>query len=83
MEIITEFERVAREVYCGAIGFIGFNERMDTNIAIRTVMIEDGIAVFQAGSGITAMSDPEAEYEEILAKAHRLFEAFGKRSGAG
>lgn len=83
MEIITEIEGVGREVYCGAIGFIGFNERMDTNIAIRTVKIEDGIAVFHAGSGITAMSDPEAEYEETLAKAQRIFEAFGKGSGAG
>lgn len=76
MEIITEIERVAREVYCGAIGFIGFNGHMDTNIAIRTVTIEDSLAVFHAGGGITAMSEPEAEYEETLAKAQRIFEAF-------
>ncbi|MCK1727325.1 aminodeoxychorismate synthase component I [Bradyrhizobium sp. 142] len=76
MEVIAEIERVAREVYCGAIGFIGFNGHMDTNIAIRTVTIDDDLAVFHAGSGITAMSDPEAEYEETLAKAQRLFAAF-------
>ncbi|WP_024511591.1 aminodeoxychorismate synthase component I [Bradyrhizobium sp. ARR65] len=76
MEIIAEIERVARELYCGAIGFIGFNGHMDTNIAIRTVTIDDGVAVFHAGGGITAMSDPEAEYEETLAKAQRLFDAF-------
>ncbi|MDA9464790.1 aminodeoxychorismate synthase component I [Bradyrhizobium sp. CCBAU 53415] len=77
MEIIAEIEGVAREVYCGAIGFIGFNGQMDTNIAIRTVTIDDDLAVFHAGGGITAMSDPEAEYEETLAKAQRLFDAFG------
>ncbi|OCK54174.1 aminodeoxychorismate synthase component I [Bradyrhizobium sp. LMTR 3] len=76
MEIIAEIERVAREVYCGAIGFIGFNGHMDTNIAIRTVTIDDDLALFHAGSGITAMSDPEAEYEETLAKAQRIFDAF-------
>lgn len=79
MEIIAEIERVAREVYCGAVGFIGFNGRMDTNIAIRTVTIDNGMAVFNSGSGITAMSEPEAEYEETLAKAVRIFDAF--RSG--
>ncbi|MCK1670383.1 chorismate-binding protein [Bradyrhizobium sp. 150] len=77
MEIITQMERVAREVYCGAIGFVGFNGHMDTNIAIRTVTIDGDQAVFQAGGGITAMSDPQAEYTETLAKAQRIFESFG------
>ncbi|KWV58101.1 para-aminobenzoate synthase [Bradyrhizobium macuxiense] len=76
MNIIADIEQVAREVYCGAIGFIGFNGHMDTNIAIRTVTIDNDLAVFHAGGGITAMSDPEAEYEETLAKAQRIFEAF-------
>lgn len=76
MEIIAETERTAREIYCGGIGFIGFNGQMDTNIAIRTVTINDDQAVFHAGSGITAMSDPKAEYEETLTKAQRIFEAF-------
>lgn len=76
MEIIAEIERVPRGVYCGAIGFIGFNGRMDTNIAIRTVTISNDAAVFHAGGGITAMSEPEAEYEETLSKAHRIFDAF-------
>ncbi|MCC8970062.1 aminodeoxychorismate synthase component I [Bradyrhizobium brasilense] len=77
MEIIADIEKVAREVYCGSIGFIGFNGHMDTNIAIRTVTIDDDLAVFHAGGAITAMSNPEAEYEETLAKARRLFDAFG------
>ncbi|WFU80485.1 aminodeoxychorismate synthase component I [Bradyrhizobium sp. CIAT3101] len=76
MEIITEIERVAREVYCGAIGFIAFNGHMDTNIAIRTVTIDGGLAVFHAGGGVTAMSDPAAEYEETIVKAQRMFDAF-------
>ncbi|WP_342723996.1 aminodeoxychorismate synthase component I [Bradyrhizobium sp. B097] len=83
MEIIADVEKVAREVYCGAIGFIGFNGHMDTNIAIRTVTIDDDLARFHAGGGITAMSNPEAEYEETLTKAQRLFDAFGSEvSGA-
>jgi para-aminobenzoate synthetase component 1 len=83
MEVIAEIERVAREVYCGAIGFIGFDGQMDTNIAIRTVIIDDDLAVFHAGSGITAMSEPEAEYEETLVKARRIFDAFrSETSGA-
>lgn len=76
MEIIADIERIGREVYCGAIGFISFSGHMDTNIAIRTVTIDDSLAVFHAGSGITAMSEPEAEYEETLAKAQRIFDAF-------
>lgn len=76
MEIIAEIEGIARDVYCGAIGYIGFNGYMDTNIAIRTVTIEGDRAVFHAGSGITALSDPDAEYEETLAKAARIFDAF-------
>ncbi|MBR1092605.1 aminodeoxychorismate synthase component I [Bradyrhizobium manausense] len=76
MEIIADVERVAREVYCGAIGFISFSGQMDTNIAIRTVAIDDSVAVFHAGGGITAMSDPSTEYEETLAKAQRIFDAF-------
>lgn len=83
MELIAQIERVPREVYCGAIGFIGFNGRMDTNIAIRTVTMDGDRAVFHAGSGITAMSDPDAEYEETLAKAKGIFDAFGaKTAGA-
>ncbi|MEH2563561.1 chorismate-binding protein [Bradyrhizobium sp. AZCC 2289] len=76
MEIIAEIEGGPRGVYCGAIGFIGFSGNMDTNIAIRTATIRNGTAVFYAGGGITAMSQPQIEYEETFAKAQRLFEAF-------
>ena len=76
MEIITELEGNARGVYCGSIGWLGFDGAMDLNIAIRTVTFRDGEAVFHAGGGITALSDPAAEYDETLAKAERLFRAF-------
>ncbi|WP_312002547.1 chorismate-binding protein [Bradyrhizobium hereditatis] len=45
-----DIEQVRRGVYCGAIGFIGFNGHMDTNMAIRTVTIQDRLAVLHAGS---------------------------------
>ena len=76
MEIIAELEPTRRGPYCGAIGFIGFDGAMDTNIAIRTVALKHGRAVFQVGGGIVAESDPAAEYHETLAKAEALFAAF-------
>jgi para-aminobenzoate synthetase component 1 len=80
MDIITELEQVARGVYCGAIGYIGFDGNMDLNIAIRTAIIGAGHAVVQAGGGITLLSDPQAEYDETLTKADRLFAAFAASS---
>lgn len=76
MDIITEIEKTTREVYCGAIGYISFDGNMDVNIAIRTVILHDHQAVFQAGGGITLLSDPKEEYKETLAKAQRIFDAF-------
>ncbi|SFJ12457.1 para-aminobenzoate synthetase component 1 [Phyllobacterium sp. CL33Tsu] len=76
MEIITEIEGEARGVYCGSIGFIGFNGNFDTNIGIRTVLFQNGMAIFQAGGGITALSDPASEYQETLDKAARIFTVF-------
>lgn len=76
MDIITEIEGDARELYCGAIGRIGFDGAMDTSIAIRTVFMDDRQAVLQAGGGVTLLSEPGPEYDETLAKAARVFEAF-------
>lgn len=78
MDIITELEGRPRGTYCGSIGWIGFDGALDLNIAIRTVTIENGTATLQAGGGITVLSEPEAEYEETLAKASRVFAAFGR-----
>lgn len=77
MEIIGEIERVPRGAYCGAIGTFGFNGTVDLNIAIRTVTFRNHQARFHAGGGITALSEPEAEYDETLTKAERIFKAFG------
>ncbi len=76
MEIIAELELTHRGLYCGALGFIGYDGAMDSNIAIRTMALEDGAAVFQVGGGIVADSDPAGEYHETLAKAEALFAAF-------
>ena len=72
MEIIDELEPAARGVYTGAIGYIGFDGRMDLNIAIRTIVVKGGMAYFQAGGGIVADSVPEMEYQETLHKAWAL-----------
>jgi para-aminobenzoate synthetase component I len=76
MEIIDEIEGRGRGVYCGAIGYLGFNGRVDMNIAIRTAMFSGGMARVQGGGGITARSEPAAEYEETLTKVSRIMQAF-------
>ncbi|XBD02196.1 anthranilate synthase component I family protein [Pseudalkalibacillus hwajinpoensis] len=75
MEIIEELEPVRRGVYTGSIGWIGFNDDMELNIAIRTMVIKDHIAHVQAGAGIVIDSNPEAEYKESLKKARALWKA--------
>jgi para-aminobenzoate synthetase len=69
MGIIDSIEGRPRGIYSGAIGYIGSNNVMDLSIVIRTaVMTGDNITV-SAGGAIVAMSDPEAEVEEVLLKA--------------
>ncbi|WP_350333731.1 aminodeoxychorismate synthase component I [Coralliovum pocilloporae] len=77
MEIITELEALERTLYCGSIGYLGFSGHSDTNIVIRTVLFSNGKIAFHAGGGITALSEPSAEYDESLTKAQRLFASFG------
>lgn len=77
MEIIDELEPTRRSVYTGAIGYLGFDGRMDLNIVIRTILIKGDIACFQVGGGIVYDSEPEAEYQETLDKARALFRALG------
>ena len=76
MEVIAEIEKVPRGIYCGSIGYIGFNGHADLNIAIRTAQFAGGVARVQGGGGITARSQPAAEYDESLTKVKRLMEAF-------
>jgi para-aminobenzoate synthetase component 1 len=74
MEIIEELESHRRGIYCGSIGYIGFNGDMDSNIAIRTMVHSEGITRLWAGGGIVADSDPEAEYRETYHKASALLD---------
>ena len=75
MERIAELEPDRRGPYAGAVGYIGFDGRLDTCIAIRTAVIADGVCRIQAGAGIVADSDPAAEELETRAKARALLRA--------
>ena len=75
MEIIDSIEPHRRGPYAGAVGYIDYRGNMDTCIALRTMVIKDGIVHVQAGCGVVADSDPEAEYEETLNKAKALIAA--------
>ena len=72
MEIIEELEPHRRGIYCGAIGYIGFDGNMDTNIAIRTLVHAAGRICFAAGGGIVTDSSAAEEYQESLDKAAAL-----------
>jgi para-aminobenzoate synthetase component 1 len=74
MQIIEELEGRRRGVYCGAIGYIGSDGGMDTNIAIRTLVVQHNRLRFWTGGAIVYDSDVEAEYQESLAKAAAIFD---------
>ena len=76
MEIIEELEPTRRGPYCGAMGYIGFDGAMDTNILIRTLVYSGRHVSLQAGGGITAESDPAREVQETLDKAAAMFRSF-------
>ncbi len=75
MEIIEELEDARRGIYCGSIGYIGFDGDMDTNIAIRTLCQRDAGLEFGVGGGIVADSRVDAEYQETLDKAAAIIDA--------
>ena len=75
MEIIAELEPDKRGPYAGAVGYFSYSGNMDTAIAIRTMVINQGIAHVQAGGGIVADSVPETEYAETIHKATALLRA--------
>ncbi len=75
MEIIDELEPTARGPYAGAVGYLDFSGNVDTAIALRTLVAADGKAWVQAGAGVVADSDPDAEYQECLAKAAAVMAA--------
>ncbi len=75
MEVIDEIEPHKRGPYGGAVGYIDFTGNMDTCIALRTLVIHNGIIYVQAGAGIVADSVPKLEYEETLNKAKAMLKA--------
>ena len=75
MEIIERLEPTRRGLYGGAIGYFDFTGNIDTCIAIRTALIKDGRAYVQAGAGVVADSDPEAENQETINKAAAVLTA--------
>jgi anthranilate synthase component 1 len=72
MQIISELERYRRGIYAGAVGYALPDGTMDTCIAIRTLVLRDGVAYLQAGGGIVADSDPTDEHHECLNKLAAL-----------
>ena len=72
MEIIEELEPHRRNIYCGAIGYIGIRHDVDSNICIRTLLCEQGQIFCWAGGGIVLDSEAEQEYDETLAKVSKI-----------
>ncbi len=81
MEIITELEGERRGIYAGAVGYFSFSGNMDTAIAIRTMVVKNGVAYIQAGGGVVFDSDPETERLESLHKMNALLRAIAEASG--
>jgi para-aminobenzoate synthetase component 1 len=76
MEIIEELEPHRRGIYCGSIGYIGFDGRMDTNIVIRTAIHRNGRLYYSAGGGIVRDSACDEEYQETYDKAAAFLNCF-------
>ncbi len=76
MEIIEELEPTRRNIYCGSIGYIGFDGNMDTNIAIRTMAHFNDRIVCWAGGGIVEDSNMESEYQESFEKVSAMLKLF-------
>ena len=75
MEIIEEFERTRRGIYAGGVLYLDFAGNLDSCIALRTMVVKNGVAYVQAGGGIVADSTPEAEYQESVNKSRALLTA--------
>ena len=87
-EIISQLEGFTRGAYCGSLGFIGLDGTADFNLLIRTFVVDRDSVSFAVGGGITARSDPAAEYAETLHKAEgmlRVLASFGTmgKNGVG
>jgi len=83
MEIIDELEPTRRGIYAGAILYLDFSGNLDSCIAIRTMVVKNGLASVQAGAGLVADSVPEREYQETVNKARALIAALEVAHGGG
>ena len=75
LEIISELEPDARNIYAGMIGYFGFDGNMDTCLALRTMIARGNTFTVQAGAGIVADSDPTTEFQETVNKASAMLRA--------
>jgi para-aminobenzoate synthetase component 1 len=82
MQIIEELEPQRRGVYCGCIGYVGYDGNLDLNIAIRT-LVQHGDSIYAwAGGGVVADSDVDAEYQESLDKAAAMLAVLDEQAAA-
>jgi para-aminobenzoate synthetase component 1 len=77
LEILGELEGAPRGVYTGTVGWVGFDQSCDFNVAIRTGWLRDGVFSFGAGGGIVVDSDPVREWDELGWKARAIADALG------
>jgi anthranilate synthase component 1 len=82
LQLLSELERDTRGPYAGCFGYLDARGALDMALSIRTFVLRDGVLSVQAGAGVVFDSDPAAEHQETLHKAHALFEA-AKLVGTG
>jgi len=77
MQLAEQYEKTAREIYSGTVGYTTPEGDADFNVVIRSVAINrnTGVATTHVGGAITILSDPQQEYEECLLKAESIFDS--------
>ena len=75
MQIINELESNRRSIYCGSIGYISFNNKVDLNIAIRTIIANKNYLYFWGGGGIVYDSNVKSEFQETIDKGSPIINA--------
>jgi anthranilate synthase component 1 len=78
MQILGQLEKHKRGVYAGAVGYFGFDGNTDSCIALRTVVLKNGLACVQTGAGVVADSTPEGEHQECINKAMGMMAAIAR-----
>ena len=82
LNIIAGLEKSKRGFYAGAVGYFGFDGKLNSCIALRSVVLQGGQAYVQAGAGIVADSDPASEYQETINKAKAVLEAIARANAS-